>query len=154
MQKHSSITREGVKISYDISIHPPTPHTYATVLIFFLFFLAATKSVRLSHLFHYVPIMISSWNFQVLLPMADVRSMQNVRGQRSSSQSSKTQLSRFRIVTPVWIHIWWWNDAQSLMLLMRGALFFLMSSVKCQDHTAKKYSILIKIGRFRTVTPL
>ena len=24
MQKHSSITREGVKISYDISIHPPT----------------------------------------------------------------------------------------------------------------------------------
>ena len=22
-----------------------------------------------------------------------------------------TQLSRFRTVTPVWIHIWWWNDA-------------------------------------------
>ena len=34
-----------------------------------------------------------------------------------------TQLSLFRTVTPVWIHIWWWNDAQNLMLLRRGALF-------------------------------
>ena len=25
-----------------------------------------------------------------------------------------TQFSRFRTITPVWIHIWWWNDAQSL----------------------------------------
>ena len=31
---------------------------------------------------------------------------------------------RFRTVTPVWIHIWWWNDAQSLMLLRRGSLLF------------------------------
>ena len=36
-----------------------------------------------------------------------------------------TQLSRFRTVTPVWIHIWWWNDAYSLMMLKRGALLFL-----------------------------
>ena len=35
-----------------------------------------------------------------------------------------TQLNRFRTVTPVWIHIWWWNDAYSLMLLRRGALLF------------------------------
>ena len=35
-----------------------------------------------------------------------------------------TQLNRFRAVTPVWIHIWWWNDAYSLMLLRRGALLF------------------------------
>ena len=35
-----------------------------------------------------------------------------------------TQLSRFQTVTPVWIHIWWWNDAQSLMLLRRGSLLF------------------------------
>ena len=93
MQKDSSITREGVKVSYDLSIKPHTPHTHMQQ--FWLFpFLAATKqlyewfslSVRLSHLFHYVPIKISSWNFQVLLPMADVRSMQKVRGQMSSSQ--------------------------------------------------------------------
>ena len=35
-----------------------------------------------------------------------------------------TQFSRFRTVTPVLIHIWQWNDAQSLMWHRRGALFF------------------------------
>ena len=35
-----------------------------------------------------------------------------------------TPFSRFRTVTPVWIHMLWWNDAQSLMLLRRGALLF------------------------------
>ena len=49
-----------------------------------------------------------------------------VQGQRSKVTITevKTQLSRFRTVTPVWIHIWWWNDAQNLMLLRRGALLF------------------------------
>ena len=48
------------------------------------------------------------------------------QGQRSKVMVTDviTQLSRFRTVTPVWIHIWWGNDAQSLMLLRRGALFF------------------------------
>ena len=66
-----------------------------------------------------------------------------------------TPFSRFRTVTPVWIHIWRWNDAQSLMLLRRGALLFL------QGHTSnfkvtwlKKSSIFTQIGRFRTVTPV
>ena len=52
-----------------------------------LLFLAATKqlykwyfpSVRLSHLFDYVPIIVSSWNFQELLPVTKVRSMQKVK---------------------------------------------------------------------------
>ena len=35
-----------------------------------------------------------------------------------------TQLNRFRTVTPVWIHIWWWNDAYSFIMLRRGALLF------------------------------
>ena len=66
-----------------------------------------------------------SWNFQELSPRTRVTSMQKVkvRGQRSRSQVT-TQLDRFRTVTPVWIHIWWWNDAYSLMLLRRGALLF------------------------------
>ena len=48
------------------------------------------------------------------------------QGQRSKIKVSQvtTQLNRFRTVTPVWIHIWWWNDACSLMLLRRGALLF------------------------------
>ena len=87
-------------------------------------FLPATKqlykwyfpSVRLSHLFDYVSIIVSSWNFQELLPMTKVRSMQKVKVTEIT-----TQLNRFWPVTPVWINIWWWNDAYSLMLLRRGA---------------------------------
>ena len=46
------------------------------------------------------------------------------QGQRSKVQVTEvtTQLNRFRTVTPVWIHIWWWNDTCSLMLLRRGVL--------------------------------
>ena len=59
------------------------------------------------------------------------------QGQRSKVKVTEvtTQLNRFWTVTPVWIHIWWWNDAYSLMLLRRGAL---LSSVKFQGHTALK----------------
>ena len=69
-------------------------------------------SVRPSHLFDYVPIIISSRNFQELLPMTEVMSMQTVKviGQRSRSQRSWPNI-RFRTVTPVRIYIWWWNDA-------------------------------------------
>ena len=35
-----------------------------------------------------------------------------------------TQFSRFRTVTPVWIHQWLRNDAQSLKWHIRGALLF------------------------------
>ena len=70
-------------------------------------FLAATKqlndwfspsvclSVCLWHLFDYVPIIVSSWNFQKLLPMTNVTSMQKVkvRSQRSRSQRSRPNLT-------------------------------------------------------------
>ena len=60
------------------------------------------------------------------------------QGQRSKVKITevKTQLNRFRTVTQVWIHILWWNDAHSLILLRRGALFS-RSSVKFQGHKAK-----------------
>ena len=41
--------------------------------------LSVRPSVRLSHLFDYVPIIVSSWNFILLLPMTKVRSMQKVK---------------------------------------------------------------------------
>ena len=70
-------------------------------------FLAATKqlyewfspsvhlSVCPSHLFDYVPVIVSSWNFQEWLPVTKLMSMQkfNVRGQRWRSQRSKPNLS-------------------------------------------------------------
>ena len=58
-----------------------------------------------------------------------------------------TQLNRFRTVTPVWIHIWWWNDAYSLMLLRRGALLFF--KVICQisrSHGSKNRRIWPRLG--------
>ena len=47
-----------------------------------------------SHLFHHVPIVISSWNFQELLPWTEVMSMQG-QGQRSKVKVTEvnTQLS-------------------------------------------------------------
>ena len=49
-----------------------------------------SKDVRPSHLFDYVPIIVSSLNFQKLLPMTKVTSMQkvNVKGQGHSGQQS------------------------------------------------------------------
>ena len=47
-------------------------------------------SVCPSHLFDYVPIIVSSWNFQELLPMTNVRSMQKVKV-RDQSQGHRGQ---------------------------------------------------------------
>ena len=94
-------------------------------------------SVRLSHLFDYVPIIVSSWNFQELLPMTKVRSMQNVKVKGQGHRGHDPNF-RFRTVTPVWIQIWWWNDTYSLMLLRRGALlFFKVIRQISRSHGAK-----------------
>ena len=50
----------------------------------------------------------------------------------------KTQFSRFWTVSRFWIHIWRWNDAQSLMSHRRGAPLFSRSSVKFQGHLGQK----------------
>ena len=86
-------------------------HLMQNCQCFACWFLAATKqlyewyflSVRLSvrpsvcpsHFFDYVPIIVSSWNFQELSPRTRVTSMQKVkvRGQRSRSQRSRPNLT-------------------------------------------------------------
>ena len=80
-----------------------------------------------------------------------------VQGQRSKVKVTEvtTQLNRLRTVTPVWIHIWRWNYAYSLMLLQRGALlFFKIIRQISRSHGSEKSSNLTQIGRFRTVTPV
>ena len=107
----------------------------ATKQLYECYFLSVCPSVHPSHLFDYVPIIASSWNFQELLLMAKVRSMQKVK-----VTEVKTEFNRFRSVTPVWIHTWWWNDSQSLMFLRRGALLFF--KVICQisrSHHPQKF---------------
>ena len=71
------------------------------------------------------------------------------QGQRSKVNVTEVtiQLSRFRTVTPVWIQIWWWNDAYSLMLLRRGALLFF--KVICQisrSHGSKNRRVWPRLG--------
>ena len=75
------------------------------------------------------------------------------QGQRSKVKVTevKTQFSHFWTVTPVWIHIWWWYDTQSFMMLRRGALLFFKVIVKFQGHTV---SILTQIRWFWTVSPV
>ena len=71
------------------------------------------------------------------------------QGQRSKVKVTEvtTQLNRFRTVTPVWIHIWWWNDAYSLMLLRRGALlFFKVIHQISRSHGSKNRRIWPRLG--------
>ena len=106
-------------------------------------------SVRPSHLFHHAPIIVSSGNFQELLPMTKSDVHAKGQGQRSKVKVTKvdTQLNRFRTVTPVWIHIWWWNDAYSLMVLRRGALlFFKVIRQISRSHGPKKRRIWPRLG--------
>ena len=71
------------------------------------------------------------------------------QGQRSKVKVTEvtTQLNRFRTVTPDRIHIWWWNDAYSLMLLRRGALlFFKVIRQISRSHGSKNHRIWPKLG--------
>ena len=70
-------------------------------------------------------------------------------GQRSKVKVTEvtTQLNRFRTVTQVWIHIWWGNDAYSLMMLRRGALlFFKVIRQISRSHGSKKRKIWPRLG--------
>ena len=62
------------------------------------------------------------------------------QGQRSKVKVTEvmTPFSRFRTVIPVWIHIWRWNDARSLICLKEVPYCSSRSSIKFQGHTAKK----------------
>ena len=49
----------------------------------------------------------------------------------------KPQFSCFRTITPVWIYIWWWNDAHRCCL-EEVPYCFSRSSIKFQGHTRQK----------------
>ena len=94
-------------------------------------------SVRLWHLFHNVPVIVSSWIFQELLPLTKVVSMKRSRSEVKVAEV-KTQPSRFRTVTLVWIHIWWWMMQKAWCCIGEVPCCFSQSSIKFQGHTAKK----------------
>ena len=112
----------------------------ATKQLYKWYFLCVCPSVCLSHLFDYVPMIVSSWNFSGVITNDHSKVHAKGQGQISKVKVTEvtTQLNRFRTVTPVWIHIWWWNDAYSLMLPRRGALLFFKVIRQFQGNTAKK----------------
>ena len=79
----------------------------------------------------------------------DVHARGRGQGQRSKVKVTEvtTPLGHFWTVTPVWIHIWWWNGAYSLMLLRRGALLFLnVIHQISRSHGSKNHRIWPKLG--------
>ena len=71
------------------------------------------------------------------------------QGQRSKIKVTEVtnQLNCFRTVTPVWIHIWWWNDAYSLIMLRRGAqLFYKVIRQISRSHGYKNRRIWPRLG--------
>ena len=80
-----------------------------------------------------------------------VRSDVNAKGQGKRSKVKvtevNTQLSRFRTLTPVWIHIWQWNHAHSWKQHRRGALFFFKVIRQIsRSHGSKNRRIWPRLG--------
>ena len=102
--------------------------------------LSVWLSVRPSHLFDNVTVIVSSWNFQELLPLTDVMSMPKVKvgGQRSRSQRSWPHLA----VSGLWLQFeFTYGDEmmhKAWCCLEEVPYCFSRSSVKFQGHTAKK----------------
>ena len=75
------------------------------------------------------------WSLEEV-PYCFSRSSGKFQGHTAKKKSSDlTQIGRFRTVTPVWIHQWLRNDAQSLE---NWVYYFWRSSVKFQGHTGPK----------------
>ena len=78
---------------------------------------------------------------------SDVHAKGQGQGSKVKVTEVTTQLNRFRTVTPVWIHIWWWNYAYSLIMLRRGALlFFKVIRQISRSHGSKNRRIWPRLG--------
>ena len=101
------------------------------------FCLSVCLSVLLFHHFHNIRLIVSSGNSQESLPMTE--GYAKGRSQRSKVKVTEVKIPfrGLRTVTPVWMCLWWWNDAQSLMLFRRGTLLF-SKVIRQQGHIAKQ----------------
>ena len=113
----SPSVRLSVRLSVCLSVRPSVCHTFLTMF---------------PSSYHH-EIFRSYYQWQKWRPCK--RSRSEVKGQGHRGHDPNF---RFRTVTPVWIHIWWWNDTYSLMLLRRGALlFFKVIRQISRSHGAK-----------------
>ena len=113
--------------------------------------LSVRLSVCLSFCHTFFTMFPSSYHHGIFPIITNDKSDVHAKGQGQSSKVKvtevNTQLNRFRTVTPVWIHIWWWNDVYSLMMLRRGALlFFKVIRHISKSHGSKKRRIWPRLG--------
>ena len=89
----------GIRPSCKFHCRRPSTFLAATKQLYGWFSPSVRLSVCPSHLFDYVSIISSSLNFQKLLPVTEVTSMQKVkvRGQRSRSQRSQPNVTVSRL---------------------------------------------------------
>ena len=116
--------------------------------------LSVRPSVRLSVCLSVTPFWLCS-HHRIIMKFSGVitsdKSDVHAKGQDQRSKVKvtevTTQLNRFRTVTPVWIHMWWWNDAYSLIMLRRGALlFFKVIRQISRSHGSKNRRIWPRLG--------
>ena len=88
--------------------------------------LSVCPSVRPSVCHTFLTMFPSSYHHEIFRSYYQWQKWRPCKRSRSKVKVTEvtTQLNRFRTVTPVWIHIWWWDDAYSLIMLRRGALLF------------------------------
>ena len=98
--------------------------------------------------------MHKAWSSKEEVPYCFSRSSVNCKVTRLKKLSILTQTRRFWTVTPVWIHQWLQNDAQTLKQHRRGALLFFKVIRQIAKSRLKKWLIFTQIGRFWTVTPI
>ena len=106
-------------------------------------------SVRLSVRHTFFTIFPSSYHHVIFRSYYQWQKWRPCKRSRSKVKVTEvnTQLNRFRTVTPVWIHIWWWNDAYSLMLLRRVPLFFFKVIRQIsRSHSSKNHRIWPRLG--------
>ena len=116
--------------------------------------LSVCLSVRLSVCLSVTPFWLCSHHRIIMKFSGVITNDQSKLHSKGQGQMSKvkvtevtTQLNRFRTVTPVWIHIWWWSDAYSFMLLRRGALlFFKFIRQISRSHGSKNRRIWPRLG--------
>ena len=71
----------------------------------------------------------------------------NFKVTRDKKSSILTQIGHFWTVTPVWIHWWLWNDAQSLKQHRRGALLLLKVTHQIsRSHGTKNCWFWLELG--------
>ena len=131
-------------------------HTFlaATKQLYKWYFPSVRPSVRLSVCLSVTPFWLCS-HHRIIMKFSGViinnQSKIHAKGQGQMSKVKvtevTTQLNRFRTVTPVWIHIWWWNHAYGLMICRRGALLFLKVIRQIsRSHDSKKRRVWPRLG--------